>query len=244
MRKIRALFIIVAILGLAVLGLPILAQENNGATLSLSPSADNFIVDSEFDVAVILDTGGQAINVIDVIVYFPEDLIEVVGSPTRDGLLPLWQFNASNEKGEINIVGGERQNGVVASNSEITRIKFKVKKEGKAVLKVSGKNSIIIAADGFGTKIPITVGQAYYSLTIEARPQVTPEPVLSPIEVKSQVTPQVTSPPAEKLEAVIFNYDDIRSIIFIIQTNFAGLLVALVAVVFQSFRKQKEVNKK
>lgn len=242
MRRGKVLFIILAIFALAVLSLPISANESSGATISLSPSADNFMVGSDFEVAVVLDTGEQAINVIDVVVYFSEDLIEVVGPPTRDGLLPLWQFNASNEKGEINIVGGERQNGVIASNSEITRIKFRVKKEGKAILKISSKNSNIIAADGFGTKIPIKVGQAYYSLTS------------SPVVVEASEIPEINNPepsnepPQEKLKAAIFN--SIRSlrwapsqilkvpIVSILKINFAGLFVALVAIIYNARKKK------
>src|SRR3989344_6498835 len=185
------LFMTLTILGLVVLGFPTFAAETNMATLSLSPSADNFSVGSEFEVAVILDTGGQAVNVIDVIVYFPEDLIKVAGFPTRDGLLPLWQFNASNEKGEINIVGGERQNGVVATNSEITRVKFRVKKEGKAILKISSKNSSIIAADGFGTQIPLKAGWAYYSLT--SKPV-----VVETLEIQEIKSSEPASEPSKK----------------------------------------------
>ena len=222
-------------MGLVVLGFPTLAAEINMATLSLSPSADNFSVDSEFEVAVILDTGGQAINVIDIIIYFPEDLIEASEFPTRDGLLPLWQFNASNEKGEINIVGGERQNGVIASNSEITRVKFRVKKEGKAVLKISSKNSSIIAADGFGTKIPIKAGEAYYSLVTE--------PIVANNQENKEVSePKILKPSPEaqkeELKATILNQNDLENFLFVIQTNLAGLFVALVAIIYNTRKKK------
>lgn len=222
MKKIRVLLIVLFIFGFAVLSLPTLAKENGGATLSLSPSADNFITDSEFEVAVILDSGEQAINVIDIVVYFPEDLIEVVGNPTRDGLLPLWQFNFSNEKGEINIVGGERQGGVKASNSEITRIKFKVKKEGKAILKISSKNSSVILADGLGTKSPIKAGEAYYSLIAE------------PVVLESLETSEIPKKesPQEELKATILNQNSMDGVLFAIQTNISGLFVALVAVIY------------
>lgn len=228
--------IILTNLNLAVFALQTSAAENNVATLSLSPSADNYAVGSEFEVSVILDTGEQTINVIDVVVYFPEDLIEVAGPPTRDGLLPLWQFNASNEKGEINIVGGERQNGVVASNSEVTRIKFKVKKEGKAILKISSKNSNVIAADGLGTKIPIKAGQAYYSLTSELVVVETPEITPSNTPIVEQ---KPTTPRKEELKAVILNSSDLSLVLFIIKTNFAGLFVALVAIIYNLKKKKK-----
>ena len=234
----------ITILSLAVFGFPTLAEENSGATLSLSPSADNFTVGSEFEVAVILDTGGQAINVIDVIVYFPEDLIEAAGLPTRDGLLPLWQFNASNEKGEINIVGGERQSGVIASNSEITRIRFKVKKEGKAILKISSKNSNIIAADGFGTQISIKAGQAYYSLTSEPVIIETPETPKLEVEPPAEVQPREFSP-REELKAAVSNFvqwaplqNTMTSIASILKINFAGLFVALAAIIYNAKKKK------
>jgi len=249
--KITALFICLTIFGLTILVSPTLAAETNMATLSLVPSADNFTVGSEFEVAVILDSGGQPINVIDVVVYFPEDLIEVIGPPTRDGLLPLWQFNASNEKGEINIVGGERQNGVIASNSEITRIRFKVKQEGKAVLKISSKNSNIIAADGFGTKIPIKAGEAYYSLT--TGPVVIETPDLEAqlpsvaISLKTPVVEQKTSLVTEELKAMTLVLTEwmpwqivkipnleaqLPSWVSVIKINFAGLFVAFVAIIY------------
>ena len=238
------LFMTLTILGLVVLGFPTLAAEINMATLSLSPSADNFSVDSEFEVAVILDTGGQAVNVIDVIVYFPEDLIEVAESPTRDGLLPLWQFNASNEKGEINIVGGERQEGVIASNSEITRIRFKVKKEGKAILKISSKNSNIIAADGLGTKIPIKAGQAYYILISAPVIVETPEVPKLEVEPPTEVQPREFQS-REDLKAAIPNliqWAPLRAVKVpigsILKTNFAGLLTALVAIIYNSRKKK------
>lgn len=236
MKKLRVLFVVLAILGLAVLSLPISANENDVATISLNPSADNFVVDSEFEVAVILDSGEQAINVIDVIVYFPEDLIEVVGSPTRDGLLPLWQFNFSNEKGEINIVGGERQGGVKASNSEITRIKFRVKKEGKAILKVSSKNSSVIVADGLGTKSPIKAGEAYYSL-------ITKPVVSETLEIpKTEVPLPSDQVPAEELKATILNQDNMENILFSIRTNIAGLLIAFVAIIYNTSKKRIEIK--
>ena len=206
------------------------------ATLSLSPSADNFSVDSEFEVAVILDTGGQAINVIDIIIYFPEDLIEASEFPSRDGLLPLWQFNASNEKGEISIVGGERQEGVIASNSEITRIKFKVKKEGKAILKISSKNSSIIAADGFGTKIPIKAGEAYYSLT--SSPVVVKTPKIS----ETKISELSAEPQKKELKAIILISGEIKNILPFIQVNFVNLLVMLAAVIYNA-QKNKIVSR-
>lgn len=245
MRKIGILFIILANLGLAVFALQTSAEEGGLATLSLVPSADNFIVGSEFEVAVILDSGGQAINVIDVIVYFPEDLIEVVGSPTRDGLLPLWQFNASNEKGEINIVGGERQNGVVASDSEITRIRFKVIKEGKAILQISKKNSNIIVADGFGTKIPVKAGGAYYSLT--TGPVIVETSVVIPLDPEAgKPTP---TPLKEELGAMALNFIEWSPgqlskipIMLILKTNLAGLFVALVAIIYNARKKKPEIQ--
>jgi hypothetical protein len=234
-RKIRVIFIIPAILGLVFLALPTSAEQS-GATLSLSPSADNFSVGSEFEVSLVLDTAGQAINIVDIIVYFPEDLIEVTGLPTRDGLLPLWQFNYSNEKGEINIVGGERQSGIAAANSEITRIRFKVKKEGKAILKISSKNSKIILADGLGTKMPVKAGEAYYSLTIapvaiETPKAKTAEPVseVPKLELKALALGLIRWTPS--LTAKI-------PIVPILKINFAGLLVALTAVIY-SVRKKK-----
>ena len=236
MKKLRVLFVVFAILGLAVLGLPISAKETSESILSLSPSADNFVVGSEFDVAVILDSEEQAINVIDVIVYFPEDLIEIIGPPTRDGLLPLWQFNFSNEKGEINIVGGERQGGVKASNSEITRLRFKVKKEGKAVLKISSKNSSVIIADGLGTKSPIRAGEAYYSL-------ITKPVVLEVLETPKIEDPQPSTETSSGiLGATILNQNNLEDILFVVRMNVVGLFVAFVAIIFGIRKKKIEIK--
>ena len=129
----------------------VLPQEARAAQLSLSPSSAAFTVGSTFDVDILLNTDGQSINALQVFVKFPPDKMQLVSPSTGKSIIGVWtsppQFN--NQKGIIELQGGI-PNGINVERGLLTRLTFRARKTGTAILQFSDKNRVLLN-DGKGT---------------------------------------------------------------------------------------------
>lgn len=125
----------------------------DAANLSLRPSAGTFPIDSVFDVSVLLDTEGESINAVDIKILFPPDKLQVVSPSAGQSIIGVWtaQPTYNNQTGEIRLQGGV-PGGVNTSMGLISRLTFRVKQIGQAIIKF-GDGSKVLLNDGKGTDV-------------------------------------------------------------------------------------------
>jgi len=136
------------------------------ATLSLSPTTGSFTVGSTFEVSVLLNTQEDSVNTVVAGIKFPADRLQLVSPTTGMSIIEIWltppRFN--NQTGEIEFRGGI-PNGINVDNGLITKLTFRVKGPGQAVLRFLD-NSAVLLNDGHGTEALRHTQSAIYDLVL------------------------------------------------------------------------------
>lgn len=125
-----------------------------GATLFLNPDGGSFVADSTFDMAVQVDTGGQAINAVLVDLKFPADKLQIVRPAQTSSFVSVWiaQPTYSNAEGTINLQGGAPSPGLNDAAGTILTFTFRAREAGEATVSFED-SSKVYANDGRGTNI-------------------------------------------------------------------------------------------
>ncbi len=125
-----------------------------GASLTLSPNQGQFSVGSTFQVSIILNTGSQAVNAVNVHVSFPPDKLQVVNPTISQSFIQIWTNGPSysNTAGTLTFQGGLPSPGITTSSGVVSTIEFRATAVGTATLSFSG-DSQVLANDGNGTNI-------------------------------------------------------------------------------------------
>jgi len=192
-------------LAIVVLGLsfssPALAA---GAIMYLSPSSGSYNVDSTFSVTVLVDTGGAQINVVEDLLKFSQNELQVVNISKNGSIFTLWAIEPSfsNSAGTVKFGGGIPAGHYSGSAGKVLTITFKARSQGQADISLT--ETKILAADGLGTDI--FSGSRGASYAIVAPPP--PPPLIVPEEVeKPEIEkPEIEEPlPPPALSAPFFN---------------------------------------
>ncbi len=154
------------------------AQAASNVALSFSPNKSDQLVGSTFDVSLVLNTGGQAVNALEVYVSFPSDKLQVVSPSVGNSFVSFWVNGPSfsNTDGSLVFQGGLPNPGINTAAGIISTITFRAKSAGTAFIKYQ-TSSKVLANDGSGTSLPITFGQA--AITVK------PSPPAGPVVVSS-----------------------------------------------------------
>ncbi len=140
-------------------------QECLAASLYLKPVQKTFTVGSTFDVSLFLNTGGHSVNTIEAELSFPVDKLQLI-SPSIDqkSIIELWvaQPTVDNNSGKALIRGGI-PNGINTSEGLISKMSFRVKGVGRALLKIND-NSSVLANNGRGENVLRSRASAIYDL--------------------------------------------------------------------------------
>ena len=167
-RKFSLYFLVFfAVFGMAVFLLyPFSKTRASGATLYLSPTSGSFVSESTFDVSILVNTGGVAINAVSADLTFSPDQLQIVGPDSSSSFISTWvaQPSFSNTEGKINLVGGWPNPGVNSSAGNILTIKFRVKGSGQARIHFTNASKVL-ANDGSGTDILSSTNDAVYNIT-------------------------------------------------------------------------------
>lgn len=148
------------------------------ATLLMQPSSTKIKLNDVFTVRVFVNTQNKAINNIESVINFPNDILEVVSVDSKSSIFTLWveQPNFSNASGVVSFNGGVTNPGYTGSGGKLISIVFKAKKEGTASLFFSG--SAARENDGMGTDVlsgqnsaEVTIGDTPVSSEKEEKPQ-------------------------------------------------------------------------
>jgi len=154
----KLIFILIVLIILFIIA-PGVKAEN--ASLYLSPSTGTYIINSNFSIAIQLNSGGVAINAAEGSLTFNPDEIEVVSISRSGSIFTLWttQPTFSNSLGKIEFAGGTPESFSGIAGTIIT-ITFKAKSVTAA--KVNFSSGKVLVADGKGTNALAYFGSGNY----------------------------------------------------------------------------------
>jgi hypothetical protein len=143
------------------------SAQNGNASLYLSPANGTFEVGSTFDVSLLVNTGGIAINATKVEITFPADKLQVVDPHIGNSFVSIWitQPHYSNIDGILHFEGGLPNPGIETSAGLISTIKFRVKSPGTAYIALQDSCEVL-ANDGVGTNVLTSITGGQYSLLL------------------------------------------------------------------------------
>lgn len=125
--------------------------EDRTASLYLDGITKN-IEKNTFDLKILVNPGGQAINTVGIILNFPVEKIKVKNINIADSFCDLFvENNFDNIDGQIKISCGKYYPGI-NSQAEIATIKFDITKVGLTKFTFD-ESSVVLANDGFGTDV-------------------------------------------------------------------------------------------
>lgn len=157
----------IALTVLFLIGLLVSGRSNAAATatLSFTPNQGEYAVDSTFDISLMLNTGDQAINAVEIGVTFPADKLQVVSPVAGSSFVSFWIAGPSysNSNGTITLQGGLPTPGIKTSAGVVSTVKFRAKSAGKATIKYSA-TSRVLANDGSGSAVPLMTSQAVVTI--------------------------------------------------------------------------------
>lgn len=146
-----------------------LPTQAAGASLTLSPAQGSYFVDSTFNVSILLNTGGAAINAVDAHLTFPAGLLQVVNPTVSQSFIQIWTAGPSysNTDGTLSFQGGLPSPGITTSAGIVSTIEFRAKAAGSATIKFTN-DSKILANDGAGTNILTTKSPGTLTIQLAA----------------------------------------------------------------------------
>lgn len=148
------------------------------ASLSAGPAGGTFTVGSTFDVKLYLNTEGELVNAVGVLMSFPADRLQLVSAVVSgESIIEVWsaQPKFNNSSGTIELQGGI-PGGIRTSSGLITTLRFRVKSVGDALIKFLDTSKVLLH-DGRGTDVLRDRANGLYNLTLPppAGPEVVSE---------------------------------------------------------------------
>jgi len=127
--------------------------EAGGVFLYLSPSKGTFFIGSTFSVSVYVDTKGNEINVVEIDLKFPSEILQITSPTTGESFVSEWLTppSYSNLGGTISFKGGI-PGGITTSAGVVSTITFRAKSSGTAKIEFSSSSKVLLN-DGKGTPI-------------------------------------------------------------------------------------------
>ncbi len=147
---------------------------SHAAELQFSPTTGTVAIDDEILISVKVVPGGADVNAADGTVSFDSTLLSVASISKDGSAFSLWtaEPSFSNSAGTVTFSGGTPS--AFKNTATVVTIKFKGKKVGSA--KVSFSKGSVLAADGKGTDVYKTGGEATIEVKEAAPAAVAEEP--------------------------------------------------------------------
>lgn len=155
-----------------------------GGTLYVTPQSGVYQVGQPFEVQVLADTGGQAVNAVEgELAYNPSDFA-IDNISIDHSILTTWSTTPAYDgaTGTISFSGWASQT-YAGKNGLLITVTLRPLRVAQSVL--SFNSGAMLAADGHGTNIIITMTSGNYSLSPQ---QVTP-PAPAPVATSTAATP-------------------------------------------------------
>lgn len=137
-----------------------------GVSLYLSPQTGTFFVGSTFTVSIYVNTKGNEINVVEVDLRFPPEILQVTSPTTGESFVSEWLSppSYSNTEGTISFQGGI-PGGITTSAGLISTITFRAKSPGPAKVEFLEASKALLN-DGKGTSVLATTIGGLYKVLI------------------------------------------------------------------------------
>jgi len=144
--------------------IPVFAGQ---ASLYFSPASGTFFVGSTFDVSIFVNTGGEAINAVEINLKFDPKKLQIASPTGGKSFIEIWvaQPTYSNTKGTISFVGGVPSPGINTSAGLVSTITFRAIAPGETSI-VFLETSKVLLNDSKGTNVLTSKGRGVYSLFI------------------------------------------------------------------------------
>lgn len=143
------------------------AQSAKTASLLFAPASGEYFVGSTFDVAIVLNTAGQAANAVEADIRFPPEKLQVVNPSASTSFITLWvrQPQYSNIDGTVSFQGGVPNPGITTSDGIVSTITFRAVSSGTVSLRLTDMSKVLLN-DGKGTDVLGTRGTAQFTIKI------------------------------------------------------------------------------
>lgn len=168
------------------------------ATLYLSPGSGTYVIGSNFNVGVKVNTDGEVVNAAEGAISFDNNLLEAVSVSKGGSIFPFWttEPTPNNSAGTIRFGGGLPPPAYKGSAGHIITITFKAKKAGSASVRFS--SGAVLANDGKGTNILASMGSANYTISPKSEAPKTSDDNKAEVKKEEPVEiynkPVITSP--------------------------------------------------
>lgn len=159
------IFLIIIIFSFVVV--PYVSAQEDGASLTIYPQIGAFVEGSIFDVSVILNTGDNYVEAVNIDLKFDPKILQVV-TPTKEfSIVSEWVSppTYSNTGGVVSLRGKFYNRGINTSDGLISIIAFRAIKTGKTSIEFID-SSEVIRADDKKANILNSVNIASYSVLL------------------------------------------------------------------------------
>ena len=177
------------------------------ATLSISPSTENVIEGSTFNVSVYLNTNRESVNTVSLDLAFPADKLNIV-NPSLGGESFISGWIApptySNTNGTLHLAGIV-PNGIITESGLIFSATFKAVASGNAIVQIL-PSSQVLANDGLGTPISTEYSNGNYIIAPQPPGGVTVTSITHPFQNQWYNNNDVTLAWEKALDTSDFSY--------------------------------------
>lgn len=151
---------------LVVIGVFAFAQQSHAASLSLSPKQTTIAENTTIPITLLLDSSGVAVNAVEGVLHYPEDLLDIVSVNTGGSFITLWteEPNIDREAGTVQFSGGT-PNGGVAVDAPLLMLMVRAKHRGTANITINASASGVYRNDGAGTRLQPDMHDAGIEIT-------------------------------------------------------------------------------
>ena len=150
----RIRFVVITLLTVAIFASPVanlknVVNANPGAILKVSPVSGNYNVGDSFQVAIKVDTGGEAVNAIKAYLTFSADKLEVTNLDYTNGSsISFWiEHQYDNSTGTIHLQGGVPTPGLTGADSTIATVTFRARVTGNASVAFDSSSKVLRNSD-------------------------------------------------------------------------------------------------
>ncbi|MFH1714446.1 MAG: hypothetical protein ABH831_02550 [Candidatus Nealsonbacteria bacterium] len=160
------------IIFILIFNLLIIPAIAKGAILYLDPDSANYYEGDTFIVKLKIETEGECINVVDLKLNFPKDVLEAVGFSEADSILSVWlkRPEIRQDQGLISLTGGipggfcGKLLGELGEVNLLGKAAFKVKHQDVRTVSLNFSESHVLLNDGVGTEAPLELKGAVLSV--------------------------------------------------------------------------------
>lgn len=145
-------------------------------TFSFSPATGNQTLNSTFSVDLKFDTGSDTVKTVKAYLTFPASLLSVDDVLTVGSTVVTWAERLySNTNGTVSLSGDVGASGISGSGKLLATIKFKVKANGTAAVKLTSASQMLKMSDNSDVlSLTSSTNGAYTLGTLSTQPTASP----------------------------------------------------------------------